>query len=304
MLLIAFTYISCEGRGIDMEIKQLQYFIAIVEEGQITAAAKRLHMAQPPLSQQLKNLEEELNATLIERNTRKIQLTEIGRHFYLRAKQLVELNTTIKKEIIDYTNGYEGTVMLGITPTVTSIILKRDLLKFNKKYPNINFEIFEGDTNQIIDLVKKRIIDIGFVYSPFNTQGLQCIERPPEPMVALMLPELDWNGISSCCISDFDNRDLIIYRRYEPLLSDVFSSYRINPRIICKTDRSFTTIRCAESGLGIAIVPESAKEIGSNNLICKTIQEDRLYTQPVAIWLHDHYLVKPAQAFLDYFSTI
>ena len=287
-----------------MDIKQLQYFIAIVEEGQITAAAKRLHMAQPPLSQQLKSLEDELNATLIDRTTRNIQLTEIGKHFYHRAKQLVELHGTIKQEIIDYTNGYEGTVRLGITPTVTSLILKRDILNFHHKFPNINFEIFEGDTNQIIDWVKKGIIDIGFAYSPFNSEELNFVERPPEPMVALMLPELDWNGMSSCKISDLNNRKIIIYRRYEHLLADVFSRYHINPRIICKCDRSITAIRCAETGLGIAIAPKSAKEMAKNDLICKVIEEDMLYTRPIAIWLKNHNLLKPAKEFIEYFSSI
>ena len=107
-----------------MDLKQLEYFIAIAEEKNITAAAKRLHICQPPLSQQLKKLEAELGVVLFNRNSRQIQLTEIGKIFLERARQIVDLSSSIQQEVQDYAAGYQGTIMIGITPTSIPMVMK------------------------------------------------------------------------------------------------------------------------------------------------------------------------------------
>ncbi len=96
-----------------MDIKQLTYFIAIVEEGTITHAANRLHMAQPPLSTQLKLLEDELGTKLLERGARKIKLTDAGKILYQRAKHIIEITNSTTKEIEEFRKGIQGTLRLG-----------------------------------------------------------------------------------------------------------------------------------------------------------------------------------------------
>lgn len=96
-----------------MDLKQLRYFMAIVEERQITAAARRLHMAQPPLSNQMKLLEEELGLTLFSRGPHHIELTDAGRLFAARAKELLEMAAATKRELRDFKQGLSGTLALG-----------------------------------------------------------------------------------------------------------------------------------------------------------------------------------------------
>ena len=102
-----------------MDIRQLLYFTTIAEEGSISAAAKKLHLSQPPLSYQMKLLEEELHLPLIERSARGIALTEAGRVLYKRAQGILELSELTRKEMLAMASGFTGTLHIG---TVSSAI--------------------------------------------------------------------------------------------------------------------------------------------------------------------------------------
>ena len=95
-----------------MDIKQLIYFTAIVDEGNISSAAKKLHISQPPLSSQIHNLEQELGCVLFERGARKIQLTEAGEILYRRAQAIIGMADTVKRELTDYSSHMKGVIRL------------------------------------------------------------------------------------------------------------------------------------------------------------------------------------------------
>ena len=101
-----------------MDIKQLEYFAAVVEEGNISSAAKKLHISQPPLSTQIQKLEEDVGCVLFERGSRKIQITEAGNMLYRRAKTLIEMAELTKKELRDYNSGKHGIMRLGVVSSV------------------------------------------------------------------------------------------------------------------------------------------------------------------------------------------
>ena len=286
-----------------MDLKQLQYFLTIVEEGSITAAAARLHVTQPPLSQQLKKLEKEFNVVLFERDSRNLQLTAVGQMFADRARQLLALSNVIQKEIVDFSSGYKGNLYIGITPTAVPLVLSPKIAEFHQNYPMINFEFFEGNSAYIHDLVQKGIIDIGIIRSPFHLQGIKYLKKEPEPMVAVMSPEYNWSDCVSCSVDELDGKQLIIYRRYESILNEVFNLHNVLPRIICKAERSSSALRAAESGLGIALLPSGATQM-AQEMGEKIWADDCLYTSPMAIWAYDHYLNKSAMAFLDYFRSL
>src|SRR3954469_10654504 len=99
-----------------MDIRRIKYFVSIVEEGQISLAAKKLNMAQPPLSQQLKLFEEELNTKLFERHTRKLILTEEGKFLYEKSLEILEMMKKTEQELKEISNGIAGTLSIGIIP--------------------------------------------------------------------------------------------------------------------------------------------------------------------------------------------
>lgn len=248
--------------------KAVTVFLTIVEEGSITAAAARLHVTQPPLSQQLKKLEKEFNVVLFERDSRNLQLTAVGQMFADRARQLLALSNVIQKEIVDFSSGYKGNLYIGITPTAVPLVLSPKIAEFHQNYPMINFEFFEGNSAYIHDLVQKAS-SILALSVPLPSSGYQIFEKEPEPMVAVMSPEYNWSDCVSCSVDELDGKQLIIYRRYESILNEVFNLHNVLPRIICKAERSSSALRAAESGLGIALLPSGATQMAQEKLYRK-----------------------------------
>ncbi|MGI6005758.1 MAG: LysR family transcriptional regulator, partial [Christensenellales bacterium] len=242
-----------------MNLKQLKYFLAIAQERQITAAAKKLHISQPPLSYQLSLLERELGVTLVTRGPRGIQLTGAGELLKDRAEQILELASSAAREVAYYEKGMFGTLSIGTISSSGGVVPGRLMLDFTKNYPNVRFEIHEGNSFEVIEMLEKRIVDIGIVRTPFKHDMIDCRYAPLEPMMAVM-PENYVCGRQPERIelSELKAYPLIIYRRFEALLHEVFSEAGIAPFICCKNDDARTTLAWAHAGLGIGIVPQSA----------------------------------------------
>ena len=287
-----------------MDIKQLTYFITIVEEGTITHAANKLHMAQPPLSTQLKLLEDELGTKLIERGARKIKLTDAGKILYKRAKHIVEITNSTTKEIEEFRKGIQGTLRLGTISSSGTVLLSKRVIDFNKKYPNIKFEIHEGNTYELIEKINSGIIEVGIVRTPFNSQNLECLFLQLEPMVAVMSYDYKFKSDSDeIILDDLKDMPLIIYRRFEKMLLAEFQDLGFEPNIFCINDDARTTILWARAGLGIGIVPKSAINFEfMDNIKYKVINKDTLRTQISAIWIKERYLSLAAKRFLEFFK--
>lgn len=287
-----------------MDIKQLKYFLAIAEEGQITSAAKRLHMAQPPLSQQLKALEDELGVRLVERGPRHIELTDAGKILKERAEQILELSESTISEINDFRKGLKGTLSIGTVSSSGDALLNEKMSEFHRLYSGIKFEIHEGNTFTILDMLEKGLIEIGVVRTPFNSQRFVCEYAEMEPMIAAMVPEYD------CCpkryeitVEELKDKPLIFYRRFEQLIFETCLEHGFEPEVLCRNDDARTTILWANEGLGVAIVPKSAFNLArNNNLIFKKIKCKKLCTRIAAIRVRDRYISSLASKFMDAFS--
>ena len=127
-----------------MELKQMRYYKTIVEEGTISQAAKKLHMAQPPLSVQLKSIEQELGLELIIRGRRQVTLTDAGKLFYRRCVQVLSLVDLSMKEMTDV---MKQTLRIGITSSNSALIQQKHIVKFMKEHPSLNVRIKEGPTS-------------------------------------------------------------------------------------------------------------------------------------------------------------
>ena len=274
-----------------MDIRQLTYFLTIAEEGQITAAARRLHMAQPPLSQQMKNLEEELGVQLFKRGPRQVQLTDAGEILLRRAQQIVNLSDSTLREITDFKEGLRGTLAIGTVSSSGSII-------------GIRFEIYEGNTFKIIELLQKGLIEVGLVRTPFNQESLHCKFLQEDPMVLALTEELDWcPDKTEITLSDLAEQPLIIYRRFDQLIHETCAVYNVTPTVFCRCDDARTTLLWANAGMGIAILPYSAFTLGDHaHLHIKYIHEPKLTTRIAAIWMKNRYVSSLAEKFIQALS--
>lgn len=287
-----------------MDIKQISYFLAIVEEGNITKAAERLHIAQPHLSQQLKVMEDELKVKLIERNTRKFQITDAGYDLWHRSKQIMNLMELTVRELKDYNEGLQGTLSIGTISSSGDILLPERIYSFNKKYPNINYEIQECSTNEILELLKNGVIEIGIIRTPINSEIYESINLPCEPMVAVSNNNICWGRRKkSIYLNDLSDKPLIVQRRYEKLIIELCNKVGFQPRIICKIEDTHSILRLASTGIGVAIIPkDSVGLIQDIKLNYREINEPSLKTSTTIVWMKNQYLSSAAKHFLKTFE--
>lgn len=287
-----------------MDIRQLRYFKTVAEEGQFTKAAERLNMAQPPLSQQIQLLEEELGVKLFHRG-RHIELTQEGQVLLIRSGKILEMVGSTKNELDNLSKGKQGTISIGTVSSYSTLCLAKQVLKFQKIFPNVNFQIWESDTGHVTKLLEKGIVDIGIVCMPFNMSAYNYIYQPfsetCEPMVAVFhkkwtskIPE------GSITLEIIKELPLIIHRRYENMLIKACEHIGIQLNIFCKADDTLTILEWANLGLGVAVVPRLLLNILINeNLQYRFISNAALETKTAVIWLKNSYLPRVVHNFIE-----
>lgn len=262
-----------------MDIRQMKYFKTIVETGTISKAAKKLHMAQPPLSMQLKQLEDELGVVLLKRGNKQVELTDAGNRFYKRCLQILDLTELTKSELNqDYYNGLK----VGITSSNSGFIQNKAVQEFILSHPEIHYSINEGSTYEILELLLSHSIDIGIVRTPFDTSKVNTIYLNNEPMIAIGKDKYfkdDYNHLN-----DFKDIPLIIHQRYLPFINDYCLDKQIQIKVKVTCDDSRTSLIWANSGIGVAIIPYNILNIPfTNNLTYKVLLDDNLDTSSVLI---------------------
>lgn len=267
-----------------MELKQLRYFITVVQEGNISRAAEKLMISQPPLSTKLKELELELGVTLFVRGSRKIELTEAGILFFNRALSILELTDLSLKEQADYRDAKAGTLRIGIISSVSTTLAKSWIQSFHRQYPKIHLDLFEGNTYEQIDKLKNNLIELAIVRTPFSREQLECTTIKRENMAAIGLPVFfDGCAKNPLSLTNLSDKPLILYRRWEKTLLDAFHQTKQEPVIFCRCDDARTAISLADSGLGIGIVPESALSLSTNSGMKQYILSPNTLTSDICI---------------------
>lgn len=284
-----------------MDMKQLLYFSAIAEEGSISAAAKKLHISQPPLSHQLKLLESELGVKLAERGPRHIRLTDAGAILYRRASAILELSDATLRELSDFGRQPGGTLRLGITSSSGPALLKKRLTDYSSSFPGVRFEIHEGNTFQLIDLLASGEIDIAIVRTPFHAENTDSFALQSEPMIAAEAGGF-LAGIpgSEIRMTDLQDKPLIYYRRFEKMIFAACQANGFRPNVFCLNDDARTSLMWAGAGLGVAIVPRSMQPY-AKDCVCRPIREKALQSSITAVWRNDRYLSASAKIFLEFF---
>jgi LysR family transcriptional regulator, salicylic acid-responsive activator of bsdBCD len=300
-----------------MELRRIKYFVSIVEEGNISLAAKKLNMAQPPLSQQLKLFEEELNTKLFDRTTRKLILTDEGKFLYERSLVILEMIDRTKQEMKEISSGISGTLNIGMIPSLGAELMPQKIKDFHQKYPKVKFQVWEGDPNRIMELIENRVIELGIVRLPIDKEIFESISLPDESMVAAMSESMDFNTVSTQInLSELEEKPLMLLRRHKGTSTYSQSMYDVDmvksacrdfgfePNIICESSNLITLLNWASHEIGIAIIPKSGEKLVPNSgLVFKQIINPEVMARPSAlIWLKDRHLSSVTVEFIEYFK--
>lgn len=265
-----------------MNLKQLEYFVAIAEEGQITAAARRLHISQPPLSYELRELERELGTQLVQRGPRGVTPTEAGRLLYERARRILAMTAATAREVSSVGKGLTGTLCLATCDAAAGLVPSARLASLAALAPDVSMELREGSVPEVLDLVSSGIAEVGIARTPFPTQGLRVRYAPPEPLVAVMPPALERGGELEVTLDQLGGAPLVCSRRVAAALDrDPF----------CVTEDERSTCSCAAAGLGVGLVPRSLLTVfDTGPCYIKTLTEKDLESRAAVIWKADRAL--------------
>lgn len=286
-----------------MDIRQLQYFVTIVLEGNISKAAKELNITQPPLSHAIKMLEQELNTTLFIRGSRNISLTESGKILYSKAIHLLELHKQSIKEINDLERSVKGNLSFGCVSSAHMVLMEYGIVPFYRKNPQITYELYEKNTYELIELLNSNLIEFALIRTPFSSTNLEIKELIEDKMVIVYKQDKYVFDNKPILLKNLKDKPLVMYRRFYKLISSLFQEKRIPLNVICNCDDARTAILWASKGIGIAITPLSAtKYIQDKNVKYLPINEANLSSNMVIIYKKNHYLSKLALEFIDNFE--
>ena len=171
-----------------MDIRVLQYFLAVAREESITKAAESLHMTQPPLSRQLKDLEDEVGKQLLIRGSKKVTLTEDGLLLRKRAEEIVALMEKTKAEISSSDANISGDIYIGSGETDAVSVIANAARDLQNTYPLIRYHIYSGDAAHITERLDKGLIDFGLLVEPVDMTKYDHIRLPVRDIWGVLMP--------------------------------------------------------------------------------------------------------------------
>jgi len=286
-----------------MDLRTLRYFVTVAEELNITKAADKLSMSQPPLSFQMKALEKELETELFIRGKRHLQLTESGRLLYRHAKEILNLAEKTSSEIRSMSNGMSGTISIGLVEGSAPNIAASWIAEFMKRYPGISFRIMDGNSDELIEKLRSGLVNLAVITSPCDQTLLNSFKVGQEKMHAFMSSENPLAKIpgNTICLSDLKDQPLIVPSRQAivDMIYKWFKEIKAEPKIVCKMDNYLDVAALAGKNIGISIFPKTSY-IFNPQIITKEITESERIIEYLFVWLKGKPLPSIDETFIDY----
>lgn len=171
-----------------MELRVLNYFLTIAREENFTRAARQLHVTQPTLSRQIADLEQELGVKLFVRSNHNIILTEDGMILKRRAQEILSLADKTKRDFLQKDEALSGTISIGSGEFHSTEYLAKIIAGFRRKYPNVTYEIYSGNANNIRDYIERGHLDIGLMSEPIDMRKYNFVNMPIKEQWGLFAP--------------------------------------------------------------------------------------------------------------------
>ncbi|TKI54572.1 LysR family transcriptional regulator [Brevibacillus antibioticus] len=286
-----------------MDIKHLHYFVTVCDQLSYSKAAQKLHISQPSLSNAIKNLEQEVGSPLLERNTRKMEMTDAGKILYQKSLLLLSQMNMLKKEMEEVKLTGSGDLIIGIIESVKHWIPKV-IRGYQGRFPSINIKLIEVLSGKAVKeslrkyhthlLITNQFIDEEDIESrPLYDERLMLVLHKDHPLAEK----------ESVRLKDLANEPFIIstegFQTREDILT-AFSFEQVNPQIKFEIERFETALTLVRENLGVTIIPENYL-FGSTDasLVRKTIDSPALERTVYLAYMKNRYLAPAMQAFLE-----
>ncbi|WP_026146336.1 LysR family transcriptional regulator [Zestomonas thermotolerans] len=258
-----------------MELRHLRYFVAVAEELHFGRAAERLGISQPPLSQQIQALEEELGARLLERTNRRVALTEVGRLFLAEARQVLAQSDKAVQLARRAQRGEIGELKIGFTSSApfTSTI-PRSIFAFRQAYPAVHLELLEMSSRQVVAALQERRVQVGVIRPLALPEGMERTELFREPLVAVLRADhpLAQGRDGGIGLAELAEEPFVYFPvsfgtgLYDQLL-ELTRQAGFTPRIAQEAGEAMTIIGLVAAGLGVSVLPASFRRMRIDGVV-------------------------------------
>jgi DNA-binding transcriptional LysR family regulator len=255
-------------KGGAVDLRQMRYFVAVAEERHFGRAADRLHMAQPPLSQQIKQLEASLGTQLLERTTRKVDLTEAGRLMLERARQILADVESLQKDVQEVGAGAAGVLRIGFVGSATYRVMPTVVQLARQELPGVRLHVMgEMLTPNIEQGLLENRLDVAVLRPP--VQSAEVVLDPLEGdslVVALPAAHPLAAGSGLLDLSELAGEDFVGYPPASAVATVSFEACRkagFRPRVVQEATETSTLLAFVGAGMGMALVPDGARRATS-----------------------------------------
>jgi len=284
-----------------LEIRVLQYFLAVAREESITKAAVALHMTQPPLSRQLKDLENELGKQLLIRGSKKVTLTEDGMLLRKRAEEMIDLLEKTKAELTSSDENINGDVYIGGGETDAISLFANAAQKLQKKYPLIHYHIYSGDAAIVTEKLDKGLIDFGLLVGPVDVSKYNYMRLPVSDVWGvLMRKDSLLAGQDVVCAEDLWDKPLIVSHQAS-MSSDMTTWLKKEVsqlNIVMTYDLIYNASRFVKKGIGYAIALDKLINTTGESELCFRPLYPALEANLCIVWKKYQVFSKASKEFL------
>jgi LysR family hydrogen peroxide-inducible transcriptional activator len=241
-----------------MEIHQLRYFVAVAEEGSFSQAAKREHVSQPSLSQQIHKLEEELNQQLFDRLPRSVVLTEAGRCLLPYARVILTALADARHAVTTVQAEVAGRLAVGAIPSIALYILPRLIGRFQQAYPKVTFELFEDITAKLAQRLEDGTLDLVIASGSDEMPNLARHSLCREPLLLLVPQHHRLARRKSVKWSELANEKFLLLHDEHSLsitVRQLLAANHLKPELVLRGAQLVTIARMVAAGLGVTVIP-------------------------------------------------
>ena len=270
-----------------MELRTLHYFTVVAQELNITRAAEKLSMSQPPLSNQIKTLEEELGVQLFIRGKRHLELTEEGGLLLRRAVQIQELADKTRQEIASLREGMTGVIYLSMVEGRAPFLAARWIAGFREEFPLVRYNLWNGSSDDVLDRLHKGLADLAVIAAPYDTEHLEGFPVGREPWIAMLHPDhpLAQTAGDTIPLSSLAGEPLIVPSRKSRVdaIRRWFGEVGAEPHILCEMSNYMDAAALTSQGVGISIFPQTV-DVSNGLVVSKVVIQPSRQVEYILVW--------------------
>jgi DNA-binding transcriptional LysR family regulator len=254
-----------------VELRHLRYFVAVAEMENVSRAALKLHVSQPALSRQIRDLEDEIGFSLLERTAKSVRLTDAGRAFLDNARALLQNADEAVTKARAVASAEPTELHVGYSPTPTAEILPKILRAFQRTMPNVHVKLHDWSNNAILNGIRDGRVQLGLIVPPLKASALHDVryeELFHERVCVAVAPQHPFARRRAIPITEVAAEPLIgltreDYPNYYDHLSIIFSKVKQKPRVVEEHDSFSAVMSAVEAGTGVAIATDFAYSFGN-----------------------------------------